>query len=42
MNKNSAIILMFLISFFTVFLAVKQFIVLRNQVYWDAYYGSGE
>ncbi len=33
------IIIMSLVAFFTIFLAVKQYFVLRNQVYWEAYYG---
>jgi len=36
------LIVMFLVAFFTVFLAVKQYFVLRNQVYWEAYYGINE
>ncbi len=31
-----------LIASFTVFLAVKQFFILRNQVYQDAFYGFDE
>lgn len=33
------LIVMFMVAFFTVFIAVKQFFALRDQVYWDAYYG---
>jgi len=33
------IIVMSLVAFFTVFLAVKQYLVLRNQVYQEAFYG---
>lgn len=40
MDKNSAVIAMFIILFFTVFLAVKQFLFLKNQVYQDAYNGA--
>ena len=34
-----SIIAMAMVAFFVVFLAVKQFFVLRQQVYNDAYYG---
>ena len=42
MNRNTIIAALAIIAFFTVFLAFKEFIALRNQVYWSAYYGSEE
>ncbi len=44
MNRKATptvtLIVMFIVSFFVVFLAIKQFYILRQQVYIDAYYGS--
>ncbi len=45
MNRKATptvtLIVMLIVSFFVVFLAVKQFSVLRNQIYQEAYYSSG-
>lgn len=38
-SQITALILMFIVASSTVIIAVRQFVGLRNQVYWDAYYG---
>ena len=39
LDRKSAVIAMFIVSFFTIFLAVKQFLVFRDQIYQEAYNG---
>lgn len=46
MNKEATpaitLIIMFMVAFFTIFLAVKQFFALREQVYQEAFYDINE
>lgn len=39
-SQITALILIFIVASSTVAIAVRQFVNLRNQVYWDAYYGN--